>query len=142
MLVTSARQVAEFIYAEEADDASGGVQSPASAMKSIHQKLAGTLAPILGDTGFKAMFARAVHKEKPAHPWLDDGSADPDGGIDRLWVRLETQEPAAIRAIAVGTLSALMVLLSKFIGDQLTFQLFVSTWPGATASAIASAEKP
>jgi hypothetical protein len=137
---SSARQLAERIFADEAG-AAKGAEEAASAVKRIHEKLASALSPVVGTAGFKAMFARTIQTAKPAHPWLqDDGAADPEAFLDRLWARLKTQEPAAIRALGVALLSGLLALLSKFIGSELTLRLLLSTWPEAIASAIASVE--
>jgi hypothetical protein len=136
----SARLLAERIVADE-EARVGSAGEAVSAVKAIHEKLAWVVSSVVGDAGFVGMFARTLRKIRSAHPCLAGLTSTEADPIEGLWRCLEGQDPATVRTVAVALLDGFLTLLSTFIGDELTLRLFLSTWPGAVASALAPAEK-
>jgi hypothetical protein len=140
MSSSSARLLAGRIVADE-EARLGSAEEAISAVKAIHEKLARVVSSVLGDAGFNAMFARTLRKMKPAHPCLAAMTSTQAEALEGLWSCLAAQPPATVRTVAIALLDGFMTLLSTFIGDELTLRLFLSTWPDAVASALATAEK-
>jgi hypothetical protein len=139
---SSARHVAARIYAEEVGETAGDEEAIGAA-KRIHAKLGSALAPVLGGTGFNAVFARSVQKATRAYPCLEEVvSTDSDTFLERLWACLTKQAPADTPEIVSGILGRFLALLSTFIGDELTFRLLGITWLEAADIKAGSAEKP
>jgi hypothetical protein len=137
---SSARLLAERIFADE-EARLPPAEEAVSAVKAIHEKLARVVAAVVGEAGFNAMFARTLRKMKPAHLCLATLTATQADVTEGLWSCLGGQGTATVRTVAVALLDGFLTLLSTFIGDELTLRLFLSTWPDAVASALATAEK-
>jgi hypothetical protein len=140
MSPSSARLVAERIVADE-EARLASAEEAVSAVRTIHEKLARVVSAVVGDAGFSAMFARTLRKTKPAHPCLASLTSVQADSLEGLWRCLAGQPPGTVRTVAVALLDGFLTLLSTFIGAELTLRLFLSTWPDAVASALATAEK-
>jgi hypothetical protein len=137
----SARRIAEQVFADEAGDAKTAEEA-ISAVARVHAKLADTISPVLGQEGFKAMFARTVQKAKASYPVLEEISSGKwDGVLNRLEGVLSQQEAATVRDIGVALVEMSFELLSKLIGDELALRLFRSAWPEPVATALAPTER-
>jgi hypothetical protein len=141
---TSARtfvpQVVERAFAHEAPGSSSAVDF-VIAFKRSRQKLADAISPIVGDSGFDAMFARAVRKTRLTEPLVEDFVATEElPHLEQLWTSLEQRDPATVRRIAVGTLTGFLEFLTTMIGEELVLRLLQNAWPEAVTG-IGLAEK-
>jgi hypothetical protein len=137
----SARRIAEQILAEETGG-SIATEEAISAVIRVHGKLGDTMSLVLGQEGFKAMFARTVQKTKCTFPSLEGvSSGSRDGVLDRLKTVLSQQEASTVLEVGVALLETSFDLLSMLIGEELTLRLFRSTWPEPVASALAPTER-
>jgi hypothetical protein len=93
----------------------------------IHAKLLHHVGPVIGETGFQALFDRTVKLTRPRFPEMPHPS---DGAVlDPLcgWMR---QQPPDVTAGAVTDLfDTFTGLLSTFIGEGLTWKLLCNAWP-------------
>lgn len=136
----AARQVVERAFASESVDASTGAEV-LTALDRARAKLARSIAPILGDAGFDAMFSRALRRSlatvaTATRPHLADGS--PFEARFREW--LVQEDADVVRAIAVAALTSLFDSLTAMIGEELASKLVRHAWSDAFDGS-ASAEK-
>jgi hypothetical protein len=81
------------------------------------------LAPIIGEDGFRVLFARSLHRARSEHPWL---ARDPVAGADAfstLKASLEAQEPERAAGGSRALLENFNVLLHALIGEELASRL-------------------
>lgn len=92
------------------------------------EELARHLAPLVGELGVHALFARSVADARSTLPWIAATTS-----TDAPWVALREamarQEPRAIRDAFAGLLAALIELLARLIGDGLVRRLVHDVWP-------------
>jgi hypothetical protein len=138
----AARILAQTIFAEEASGRSSADEC-VEAVKRVHDKLASELSAVMGESGFDAMFARAVRKTGASAPSLSALAARGDAaeGLEGLWKFLAGQERARIEETAVTLLATFFDLLATIVGDDLAFRMFHGVWPAATTTVRSSAEK-
>ncbi len=94
------------------------------------------VAPVVGDAGFDALFARSLKKAKATLPALRDlNTTGPAPALLRqFFVHLETQEVQAIEDTVIGATVGFIKLLSTFIGEGLTWKLLLNAWPDVLPS--------
>jgi hypothetical protein len=138
---SSARTLAERIYAEEIGEANTAEEAVA-AVQRIQRKLAGAMSPVIGEAGVRAIVRRSAQKAQLTHPCLEAivGLTD-DAFIEGLGSCLREEGLAAIRPIGVDLFVGFLALMSTFIGSDLALRPLLSTWPEAVIHAIATAEK-
>ncbi|NNG21783.1 hypothetical protein [Telluria aromaticivorans] len=118
---------------------STGAQDPAPGSNELLQpwrRISLQLCPLIGESGFCALFGRAVHMVGPDHAWL--APQQPCRSPDQLFVllaeRLATVELGRATAANDTLLQTFTQLLATLIGEALTQRLL--------ASATASADQP
>lgn len=86
------------------------------------RRLASQLGPLIGDSGFCALFGRALRLARAAHDWPEPGS--PCKSIDHqlAWLGevLAAAEPAQAGAANAALLGRFTELLATLIGQALT----------------------
>jgi hypothetical protein len=81
------------------------------------------LAPIIGEDGFKILFARSLHRARAEHPWLAREAASPDNPFSSLTASLASQPPEraalGIRALVAHFDDLLHALIGKELAARL-----------------------
>jgi hypothetical protein len=90
--------------------------------------IARRLSPIVGDGGFRALYARGLHLTRVTYPWLaavqgDEQASEP---IIRLKLSLQRRDAADAKAASVALLATFTELLCTFVGEGLTTRLLSS----------------
>jgi len=102
-------------------------------MLQLWHRIAQELSPLVGESGFCALFGRAVHVVGPEHAWLAQNP--PSRSVAQLFASLEEGLAGIDAAHAAAANDALLrtfsELLAALIGERLTQRLL------ATATAIA-----
>ena len=113
----------------------------AAAAIRVYEKLYLSLAPLVGATGFRALFARSIKLTTPEFPFLGDfHGGQPEATANGLRLCLQGQAPEAIRHGAAALFGAFLVLLATHIGGRLAAQVLRSIWPD-TGEALAGETK-
>jgi len=122
---------AERLLAFEVGGELRNVEDGTAAAARIYQKLNQRLSPIIGESGFEALFARTVKLTKPAVDGLEgiDTKGPADAVLNQLCPYLKKQAPAAITGIVMALIVTFVGLLSTFIGEGLTWKLLRNAWP-------------
>ena len=114
----------------------------AEALERVCQRLHQRMVGLIGRAGFAALFTRALHLAREAHPALTGVAFD-----DQAEVCLRgTHEFAAARqpsevSDAMGTILAQFVgLLITFIGEELSMRLIREIWPASGQDAAGAAD--
>jgi hypothetical protein len=112
------------------ESASGGnAELRAAAPGRVYETLFESLAPIIGEAGVRALFARSVRLTKAEFPCLGELllTAEPPESSAQVAAQLvrclSKLEPAAASAAATGLYAMLLGLMSNFIGDRLVWKL-------------------
>lgn len=110
--------------------------------KQLHEKLVLHLAPVVGDAGMDALFARSVRKTKPDFPSLSEleTGGPPQKVLAQLYEHLQKQKVAELEKIIVALMVAFIRLLSTFIGEGLTWKLVRQAWPECLPNEFPSGE--
>jgi hypothetical protein len=81
------------------------------------------LAPIIGEDGFRILFARSLHRARAEHPWLAREAASPDNSFSSLTESLASQPPeraaVGVRALAARFDDLLHALIGKALAARL-----------------------
>lgn len=105
------------------------------------RRIATQLCPLIGESGFCALFGRALHVIGPEHAWL--APPQPCRTPEQLFSSLEERLALADPERAAGANDALLrtftQLLAALIGERLTQQLLASVT--ATAHDAADQQK-
>jgi hypothetical protein len=118
----------------DALDLTAGTDSQAVAAAALRtwKRLAAHLTPLVGEVGFCALYARAVHLAGPGSAAFAGGPAKT---VDALFATLETQFATAGSAITcddvVSFLEVFVQLLAGLIGEALTLKILASAWAGS-----------
>ena len=83
------------------------------------------LAPIIGEGGFRVLFARALHLTSKDHPWLE---LSPEAGEPFVHLQASMAAQSTQEADKAGhaLLATFTGLLHALIGESLTGRLLVS----------------
>ena len=97
------------------------------------RRIAQQLCPLIGESGFCALFGRAVHVIGPEHAWLaqQQPCRSPEQLFTSLEERLGSVDAARAAAANEALLRTFTQLLAALIGERLTQRLLAS----ATANA-------
>lgn len=101
-------------------------QEVAESAARAWQGLAERLAPIIGERGFRALYARSLHLTQQVIPWMPlapsgvDASALP---FSSLKESLQNQHPALAEDAHRVLLATFTALLNSLIGETLTARL-------------------
>jgi hypothetical protein len=119
----------------------GDAAEPAAAASRVYEALFGTLAPVIGANGFRALFARSVKLTAVDHPCLagattpGEPAADNTALVERVTASLAGLPPGAATETAAALYATVLGLLTSFIGDSLVRQLVKRAFPGTHETA-------
>ena len=105
--------------------------------------IAQQLCPLIGESGFCALFGRAVHMVGPDHAWLSPQQAcrSPEQLFGLLEERMALVDGARAAAANEVLLRTFTQLLETLIGKALTGRLFASATAAADQPANAQEQK-
>jgi len=119
-------------------NSTGAPDSPAgsSALLQPWRRIAQHLCPLIGESGFCALFGRAVHVIGPDHAWL--APQQPCRAPDQLFAALEERMGLVDADHAAAANEALLQtftqLLAALIGERLTRRLLESATAATDAA--------
>ena len=88
------------------------------------------LAPIIGEDGFRVLFARSLHRARLKHAWLARGGpASADSAFPALQESLASQTPEHATAGSRALAAHFNALLNALIGEELAARLLGPAWP-------------
>jgi hypothetical protein len=101
------------------------------ALESLYRQLEATLSEVVGEHGFAAVVARAVHECSADFDWLRSGGVeqDPTLALKGMDVVIEREGLAVASVAATAILERILALLGNFIGPGLTLRLVGRAWP-------------
>jgi hypothetical protein len=126
------RRAATRLLAHEAGADPATSENLAAASGRLLDELSWRLAQVIGHSGVKAVFLRAVSLCKPEFPFLDECVVPPGRGermAEPLRACLQEQAPEVIRQVSVTLLATFSGVLATVIGDRLTLSLLQQTRP-------------
>lgn len=83
------------------------------------------LAPIIGEDGFRILFARSLHRARIEHPWL---AREPQAGKDvfsALKASLDAESPERATLAGGALMAHFLDLLHALIGEALASRLLL-----------------
>jgi len=126
------RRVATRLLAHEVGAEPVTSETLAAASGRLLDELSRRLAQVIGHSGVKAVFLRAVTLCKPEFPFLDERIVPlgrGEGMAEPLRVCLQEQAPEVIRQVSVTLLATFSGVLATVIGDRLTLSLLQQIRP-------------
>lgn len=87
------------------------------------------LAMLMGETGFRALLARALTRAAAEVPSLRAIQVDPSGLLVSADAAPAQVDPAADIEGSVALVAHLLTLLAAFISERLALQILSDTWP-------------
>lgn len=119
---------------------STGAPDPAAGNSALVQpwrRIATQLCPLIGESGFCALFGRAVHVIGPDHAWLapQQSCRSPEQLFGTLEERMALVDAARATAASEALLRTFTALLTALIGERLTQQLLASATSAGHAPA-------
>ena len=81
------------------------------------------LAPIIGEDGFRVLFARSLHRARIEHPWLAREPVKADVPFSTLKASLESQTPERAEDGSRALMTQFNELLNALIGETLAARL-------------------
>lgn len=84
------------------------------------------LAPIIGDSGFRVLFARSLHRARIEHSWLSREPGEADVPFSMLKASLESQAPKQAEDGSRALMTQFNELLTALIGKQLAARLLTN----------------
>jgi hypothetical protein len=111
-----------------AEASRAGADSVAVAEATVRtwDQMARRLAPIIGEGGFRALYARGLHLTRSKYPWLAVTQEPPTMPFAGLKVSLQRREFTEARDASNALLVTFTELLATFIGEGLTKRLLSS----------------
>jgi hypothetical protein len=85
------------------------------------------LAPIIGEDGFRVLFARSLHRARIEHPWLAREPVPGDVAFSTLKASLESQTPELAAHASRALVANFNDLLHALIGEELASRLLGPT---------------
>jgi len=97
------------------------------------KQLAGHLSPLIGESGFSALYRRAVRLASGEHEWLNapQASTTADELLSALRSQLAAEDAHQATAANAALLATFTKLLSGLIGEALTIRLLQAAWTDA-----------
>ena len=133
----SAAEVADRIIGRGGTDAAALAE-----VQVVFTALENAMSAVLGEAGYQALSSRCIRKSAVRFPLL--GAVVPTGArphLAPLFVRLQTESAATIRAVGVEIFTQLLELLATLIGGDLTMKLLRRAWPDTLEQDAERAEK-
>ena len=127
------------LIAHQADGQPATSESLAAASGRVLEGLSLGLAQVIGLSGVKAIFLRAVNLCRPEFPFLDARFVPLERGDDmaeRLRACLREQAPEVVREASMTLLATFVGLLAAVIGDRLAWSLLQQAWPDTELSEV------
>jgi hypothetical protein len=117
-------------------ESEGKKSSEARTLGAFHacEKLRPSLASLMGNGGFRALFSRALALAGAEIPWLRVANVKADGYLEGLEELDAKANPEKIFEGGVVLLAQLLGLLVAFIGESLTLRLVREVWPEVSVS--------
>ncbi len=81
------------------------------------------LAPVIGEGGFRVLFARSLHRTRIEHPWLARDLVPGADVFSALKASLEAQAPARAASASRALTANFDDLLHGLIGEELASRL-------------------
>ena len=81
------------------------------------------LAPIIGEDGFRVLFARSLHRARIEYPWLGREPVEADVPFATLKASLESQAPARAEEGSRALMFNFNELLNALIGKELSTRM-------------------
>ena len=96
----------------------------------LWERLAPELISIIGEGGFKPLYARSVRLTSVRYPWLAHAaaSAGDDGRFAPLQAHLQAQDLVQASEGSMVLFNTFLDLLASLIGEALTTHLLQSAW--------------
>ena len=113
----------------------GSAKERATAAGKVYTNLRRALAPVVGEAGVQALFARSLKLTRPEHPCLKEiqlPAEQVEHGLQldvQLFTCLSKREPEAATAIATAVFAVFLRLLTDFIGVGVLRQLATGAFP-------------
>ena len=107
-----------------------GAAELAHASVQTWREIEAALAPIIGQGGVGALYARSLHLTGSAYPWLTETTQvlQPTLDVEALRIVLSNQPRGDAADASGAVLQAFHSLLTHLIGVPLTEQLLCSIW--------------
>jgi hypothetical protein len=101
----------------------------------LWQQLAPELISIIGEGGFKPLYARSIRLASRQYPWLAHDPAPPAGqqGFAELQACLQAQDKVQAKLASLALFSIFLDVLASLIGEELTTHLLHSAWRKETS---------
>ena len=102
----------------------------AAAAVSAYSKFLTSVSSLVGVMGGVALLRRSLrHKEAPSLPYAQVLADEQNGLLTAIDRSLRTQPPDLARELSIALLANYVELIGAFIGEPLTQQLLLETWP-------------
>lgn len=100
------------------------------------EQLSGHLSPLIGESGFAALYRRTVRLVSVQFEWLVSSTASSTAGelLGALREQLSSVDPETAHAANAALLTTFTKLLSGLIGEALTVRLLNAAWNGAAGN--------
>lgn len=85
------------------------------------------LATIIGEDGFRVLFARSLHRARMDHPWLARDAVKGDIAFAALRASLEAETPERAKSGSRALATQFHELLNALIGEELAARLIGPT---------------
>ncbi|WP_029526056.1 hypothetical protein [Polaromonas glacialis] len=101
----------------------------------LWRQLAPELISIIGEGGFKPLYARSIRLASRQYPWMAHDAAKPadQEGFAELQACLQAQDAALARQASLVLFTIFLDVLASLIGEELTSHLLHSAWPKETS---------
>lgn len=121
---TSTHQRHQTIALAVRRDAGAAVNTPA-----LWQQLADQLTPIIGNSGFNALYLRSLHMARTAHGWLPQHDLLPtSAALSLLQQALRQHDEDDASAASITLLNTFIDTLILLIGELLTSSILREAW--------------
>ena len=96
----------------------------------LWEQLAPELISIMGEGGFKPLYARSIRLASKRHEWLLPCAAKPVTGVQftELAACLQAQDIVDAQQASLDLLTIFLDVLASLIGEELTTHLLHSAW--------------
>lgn len=126
------RSIAQRLINHEME-AKGSLETTDISTFRVIDRLGPQLAMLMGQSGFRALLARALALASAEVAWLREVRVKADGTLEGLATLHASLKPADIREGRIVLLAQLLGLLVAFIGPALTSRVIGEIWPQLAA---------
>jgi hypothetical protein len=99
----------------------------------VCEKLRPHLATLMGNTGFRVLLSRTLQMAREADPWLNEVQVTADGLLETTNGSKSKADPKIKTKGSVGLVTQLFLLLTAFIGEDLTVRIVLEAWPNLSS---------